>query len=129
MSRKPYIRPVAKTSWYMAHGRYKRYMLREVTCLFIGAYTAVFTMGIVRLSQGEAAYNGFLAALHSPLAVVFHLVALALAVYHSTTWFNVTPQAMPLMKGDDFVPGNIIVGAHYAGWAVVSLVILAAVGM
>ncbi|KAF0112602.1 MAG: fumarate reductase subunit C [Rhodospirillaceae bacterium] len=128
MSRKPYIRPMSKTSWYLRDGRYKRYMAREVTCLLIGAYTGVFAMGIWRLAEGREAFTAFMAALHAPGAIMFHLVALAFSIYHSTTWFNVTPQAMPLMKGEDFVPGTLIVGAHYAAWAVASLVILIAVG-
>ncbi|MBF0095012.1 MAG: fumarate reductase subunit C [Alphaproteobacteria bacterium] len=129
MSRKPYIRPIPKTSWYMRDGRYKRYMLREVTCVFIGAYTGVLTMGLLRLSQGKEAYEAFLQAMNTPSAIVFHILALLFAVYHSTTWFNVTPQAMPIMKGDDFLPGKVIVTAHYAGWAVVSLFILLVVGI
>jgi len=129
MSRKPYIRPIPKSSWYMRHGRYKRYMLREVTCVSIGAYTAVLAMGLLRLSQSQGAYEAFLGALQTPSAILFHIVALGFALYHTTTWFNVTPQAMPIMKGDDFLPGKVIVGAHYAGWAVVSLFILLVVGV
>lgn len=129
MSRKPYIRPMPKTSWYMRHGRYQRYMLREVTCLFIGAYTGVLTMGLVRLSQGQEAYNAFMQALNAPVAVIFHALALLFALYHSTTWFNVTPQAMPIQRGDEFVPGSVIVGAHYAGWLVASLVVLIVAGV
>lgn len=128
MSRKPYIRPVPKCSWYMRDGRYKRYMMREVTCIFIGAYTGVLAMALLRLSQSQAAYEAFLNALHAPVAVVFHILALIFAVYHTTTWFNVTPQAMPIMRGDDFLPGKVIVSAHYAGWVVVSLFILLVVG-
>jgi fumarate reductase subunit C len=42
MSRQPYVRPVSPTTWYMRNGRYKRYMLREVTCLR-GAGTVFFS--------------------------------------------------------------------------------------
>ena len=129
MSRKPYIRPIPKCSWFMRNGRYKSYMMREVTCLFIGGYTGVLTMGLWRLMQGQAAYDAFLAALHAPSAIIFHVLALVFAVYHSATWFNVTPQAMPIMQGDDFLPGSVIITAHYAGWAIASLVILLAVGV
>jgi fumarate reductase subunit C len=99
-------------------------MLREVTCLFIFAYTFLLIWGLKRLSEGPDAFQGFLNALHSPWSVLFNLAVLIAAVYHSTTWFNVTPQAMPIQRGEEFVPGNIIIGAHYAVWAVVSLIIL-----
>lgn len=129
MSRKPYIRKVPKTSWYLRQGRYIRYMGREVTCIFIGIYTFVLIFGIKALSQGPDAYQAFLDGLQSPVSVVFHLLALAFAVYHATSWFNVTDQAMPVLMGDEFLPGGIIVGAHYAGWAIVSLVVLFLAGV
>lgn len=128
MSRKPYIRPISNTSWWLAQPRYIRYMAREVSCVLIGAYTAVVVCGLVKLSQGAEAWGQFLNTLQSPLSIVFHLLALAFAVYHTTTWFNVTPKAMPLQVGDTMVPGPVIVGAHYAGWFVVSLVVLILAG-
>jgi fumarate reductase subunit C len=124
MSSKPYIREIPKTSWFFRQPRYMRYMAREVTCIFIGAYTLLLVVALKRLAQGPDAFQGFLNALHSPLGVLFNLAVLVAAVYHSTTWFNVTPQAMPIQRGEEFVPGKIIVGAHYAAWAVVSLIVL-----
>ncbi len=124
MSRKPYIRALPKTTWFLQQPRYMRYMAREVTCIFIGAYTFLLIVGLKRLAEGPDAFQRFLDALHSPLGVLFSLATLVAAVYHSTSWFNVTPQAMPIQRGEEFVPGNIIVGAHYGAWAVISLIIL-----
>ena len=124
MSNKPYVREVSKTTWFLQQTRYKRYMAREVTCIFIGAYTFLLIVSLARLSQGKEAFDVFVHALSSPLGVLFNLAVLVAAVYHSISWFNVTPQAMPIQRGEDFVPGNIIVGAHYAIWAVISLIIL-----
>ena len=121
---KPYVRPLSPTTWFLTQPRYKRYMAREVTCLFIFAYTFLLIIGLKRLSEGPDAFNAFVQALGSPLGVLFNLVVLIAAVYHSTSWFNVTPQAMPIQRGEEFVPGKIIVGAHYALWAVASLIVL-----
>ena len=121
---KPYVRPLSKTSWFLTQPRYKRYMAREVTCLFIFAYTFLLIIALKRLSEGPDAFNAFVQTLGSPLGVLFNLAVLIAAVYHSTSWFNVTPQAMPIQRGEEFVPGKIIVGAHYALWAVVSLIVL-----
>ncbi|MBK8507570.1 MAG: fumarate reductase subunit C [Candidatus Competibacter sp.] len=124
MSRNPYVREVPKTSWFFRQPRYMRYMAREVTSFFIGAFSILLVVALKRLSQGPEAFQGFLDALRGPWGVLFCLVALVAAVYHSTSWFNVTPQAMPIQRGEEFVPGNMIVGAHYAVWAVVSLIVL-----
>ncbi len=128
MSRGPYRRPVPAFSWWLARPRYIRYMARETSCVFIGAYTAVVVVGLVRLSEGAAAWGAFLETLQGPASVAFHLLALAFALYHTTTWFNVTPKAMPVQLGETRLPGGIIIGAHYAGWAVVSVLVLFLVG-
>lgn len=124
MSRNPYIRPVSNTTWWLAQPRYMRYMAREVSCVLIGAYTGVLVWALVKLSEGAQAWAQFLECLQSPLSIAFHLLAFAFAIYHTTTWFNVTPKAMPLQLGETQVPGGMIIGAHYAGWAVVSIIVL-----
>lgn len=129
MKNAPYVRPVPRWSWYFAHARYMRYMLREATCILIGAYALMWVVGLVRLADGPEAWAGFLAALATPAGIAFHVVALAFALYHSCTWFNLTPKAMPLQHGDGFVPGAVIVGAHYAAWFVASLAVLFITGV
>ena len=125
MSRRPYIRTV-KRSWWLGQRRYFLYMIRELTSLFIGLYCALLVDGIFRLSQGPAAWDRFLAALSTPLGIVFQLICLVFAVYHSVTWFALTPKAMPLVVKGEPVAGKTIVGAHYGLWAVVSLIVLIA---
>jgi fumarate reductase subunit C len=128
MSRRPYVRKVER-SWWLHHPRYVVYMIRELTSLFVGLYCALLVVGLIRLAQGRVAWDGFVAAFSSPLGVVFQLLCLAFAIYHSLTWFALTPKAMPLTIKDEPVPGIVIVGAHYLAWAVVSIVVLIAAGI
>ena len=128
MSRRPYLREV-KRSWWLGHRRYVVYMMRELTSLFVGLYCALLVVGLLRLAQGSTAWEGFLAALSSPLGVAFQLVFLAFAAYHSVTWFALTPKAMPLVVRGERVPAKMIVGMHYGAWAVVSLIVLIAAGV
>lgn len=128
MSRRPHVRELSKTSWFVREPRYLRYIAREVTCLAIGAYALLLVIAIKRLSEGRAAYEAFLLALAGPAGIAFHLAALAFALYHTCSWFNVTPKAMPIQIGEEFVPGGIIVGAHYAVWAAVSFTVLLVAG-
>jgi fumarate reductase subunit C len=129
MSRRPYVQALPKTTWWLRHGRYKRYIAREVTCLFIGAYTTILLLGVKRLSEGPAAYEGFLEMLMRPAWILFHVLALGFSVYNSVTWFGVTPKAMRFQIGEDFLPDAVIAGAHYVGWALVSLLVLYMAGV
>ena len=128
MNRRPYMRKVER-SWWLHHPRYVVYMIRELTSLFVGLYCALLAIGLVRLAQGQAAWDGFVAAFSSPPGVVFQLLCLAFATYHSVTWFALTPKAMPLVVKGEPVPGIVIVGAHYVAWAAVSAVVLIATGV
>ena len=123
MSRKPYMRKLPKW-WWLRQRSYTIYMIRELTCIFIGAYTTVIVVSLMRLSQGRSEYEAFLNSLHSPFWITFHLVAILFALFHTVTWFGVAPKAMPLRLGERVVPGVAIVMAHYAGWIVVSAAVL-----
>jgi fumarate reductase subunit C len=104
-------------------------MAREVTCIFIAIYTTILVVGVVRLAQGREAYEAFLAALASPASIVFHLLALAFALYHSITWFNLAPKALPLHVGDTTVAPAVIAGAHYVVFILISIVVLMLAGV
>jgi fumarate reductase subunit C len=129
MSRRPLVRVCPPTTWYFRQPRYLRYMSREITSIFVGAYCVLLVVALQRLAAGQAAWEGFLLALQSPLSIVFHLLALVAAVYHAATWFNATQKAMPVQIGEDFLPGNVISGAHYVAWVVLSGVILYLAGV
>ena len=129
MSRRPLVRECPPTTWYFRQPRYLRYMSREITSIFVGAYCVLLVVGLQRLSAGPAAWEAFLLGLRGADSIVFHLLALAAASYHAATWFNATQKAMPVQIGEDFVPGNVISGAHYVAWAVLSVVILYLAGV
>lgn len=124
MSRKPFVREVSKTGWYLKHPRYMRYMSREVTCIPIAAFALLLVCAVERLSKGKAEYESFLAAITGPWSFLAMAIMLFFAVYNATNWFNVTPKAMPVQIGEEFLDGKYIVGAHYAVWAIATLVVL-----
>ncbi len=125
---RPYLRPVPRTTWYLAHRRYQLHMAQELTSFFVGAYALLVLWGLRALAGGEATWNAFLAGLGSPLALVLQWLALLAILYHTVSWFAVTPKAMPVQIGEGFVPGVIIAGAHYLAWLAVSLFILYVAG-
>lgn len=123
--RRPFSRAWPRP-WWRVRTFYVRYMAREVSSFFVGTYAALMSFGLLHLALGPAAWDKFLWLLSTPVSVVYHLLALAFCLYHTVTWFAVTPRTMPLMAGDDFVPPKLIVLGQYAAWAGVTLIILAA---
>ena len=128
MSRKPYVREMT-SEWIFRHPRYLRYMTREFSCLFIGGWTLLMVWGLKQLAEGPAAWAAFLECLKSPASIAFQELALAFSIYHSITWFNLTPKALPLQIGERFVPDAAISGAHFGAWAALSLAVLYLAGV
>ncbi len=128
MSRRPYIRELSKTGWWLKQPRYIRYMMREMSAAFIGIYVLILIAGLYRLSQGEAEYEAFLAAAKGPAGVAFAVIAMVFAIYHTYTWFQVTPKAMPLAFAGKRLPGAMIVAVHWLGFIVVSAALWLLVG-
>ena len=112
MSREPYIREIPNT-WWLQNASYRKYMLREMSSPFIAIYTAILLVGLVRLYQGPEAYDAWLLALQSPVSIGFSVVAIALAMYHTTSWLGFAPQVLPLQIGETLVPSIVLVAAHY----------------
>ena len=97
-ARRPYVRSM--DGWWRRDPFFVRYMAREATAVFVVAYAVVLLVGVLRLSQGEAAFNGWLAALRSPASVAFHVFLLAIFVYHTWSWFRIMPKTMPMILPD-----------------------------
>ncbi len=118
MSPRPFIRKM-KHSWWLRRRRPLFYMIRELTSFFIGLYSALLALGLVQLARGPQAWDSFIALITSRGGLIFQLICFAFALFHSVTWFAVTPKAMPLSA-----PAKAVIGAHYAVWAVISVVVL-----
>jgi len=127
--RKPYVREVPKTTWFLKQSRYQHYMLHEISSIFVAIYTGILIVGLFRLAQGPEAWNGWLAAVTSPIGIIFHLLAFVFALLHTTSWFKAVPQAMRIQRGESFVPGKLIVGGHYAALGAFSLFVLILAGV
>jgi fumarate reductase subunit C len=112
--------------WWRRDPFFMRYMLREATAVAVLVYAVVLCVGLVRLAQGEAAWNGWLAALRSPASLLLHGVLLAAMVVHAKSWFEIMPKTMPLIRADGTRLSPALI--RRGGWAasvLASLVLLA----
>lgn len=110
--------------WWLRRPNYIRYMLRELTCVWIGAYVIAVVTGLYRLRQGPDAWEAYWQAFGSVPGILFQIVALAFVLYHTVTWFALAPQTMPIWRGEHRVPSDWIKAAHYLIWVVVSVIIV-----
>ena len=76
MSRNPYVRPVSTTTWYMRNGRYKVYVMRELSSFLVMFYSFLTLFGLAALAASAERWNDFLATQQSTGMSVFHALAL-----------------------------------------------------
>ncbi len=119
---RPYHRPIAPT-WWLTNRAYFFFMIRELTSVFIAAYLVLFLLMLRKLTISREAYQAYLQFLATPGMLVFHVLALGLALYHAVTWFNITPKVLIVRFGEERVPATIVAGVNFAAWIVVSVII------
>jgi len=112
------------TTWWLTNRSYFLFMLRELSSVFIAAFLVIYLCQIYQLSQGPDAYSGFTQKLNSPGWILFHLVALLFALYHSFTWFQSSAVVLPLRIGERLISRPIVTALHVGAWAVVSVIVL-----
>jgi len=112
------------STWWLGKPNYLLFMLRELTSVFVAAFLIFYLVQLSHLAKGTESYTAFLGQRSSFGWVLFHILALIAALYHSVTWFNLTPKVMVMYRGEEKVPPALIAGPHYAAWVVISVVIL-----
>jgi fumarate reductase subunit C len=111
---KTYVRPMQ--GWWRKNPFFVRYMIREASSVFLAIYAVILLVGLLRLSQGEAAYDAWRDALTSPVSILFHWLALLTVGYHAYTWWMVSPKTAPdLHIGGRPIPELAIAGGGLLG--------------
>jgi fumarate reductase subunit C len=123
MKTKEYIKPMSAT-WWLHNRHVLLFMLRELSSVFVAAYAIFLMVMLYRHGQGREAFHQFFLSLQSPASVVLQLVALAFVAYHSVTSFNAAPVIMTVWRGEEKLAPALIVGANYALWLILSVLIL-----
>jgi fumarate reductase subunit C len=119
---RPYKRPMS-AAWWTKNTHYTLFMLRELTSVFIWAFLIFYLVQLSRLGEGTESYLALRDERASFGWILFHVVALIAAVYHTFTFFNVSPQAIVVRLGEEKVPPGFIVGPQYAAWLTISVFI------
>jgi fumarate reductase subunit C len=115
-----WLRPRMSTYWWAGNWPYVKFILRELSSVFV-AWFVIYLLLLVRaVSRGDDAYRSFLDLSAHPVMLSVNVVAFVFITFHAITWFAVAPQAIVAHIGKKKVPAIVIAGSHYAAWIVVS---------
>lgn len=121
---KEYVRPIPKT-WWMHNRHLVLFMVREFTSVFVAGYAVFLLVMMFRAGRGQQQFDKFFGGImQCGWTLSLQILALVFVVFHTVTWFNLTPKAMVVWCGDEKVSPVIIAGVNYAAWIIVSGLIL-----
>lgn len=126
MARKPYIAK-QPDNWYLQTPFYKKYMLRELTCIPVMLAALNFFYCIAALASSAEAWATWIAFQRHPIVVLLNLIALVAALFNTVEWFKAMPKAMPIQVGETFVADKKMIAGSWLAFAIVSLIVLAVI--
>jgi fumarate reductase subunit C len=110
--------------WWKRDPFFVKYMAREATAFFVVVYAAILLVTLVRLAEGEASFDRWMATLRSPASILLHMMLLGVFLYHTLSWFQIMPKTMaPVVVGGRKVPACAITAAGLAASVVASAVL------
>ena len=109
--------------WWLKDRAYVKFVLRELTSVFVAFFALLYLWQLRALAQGPDAYAQFVARLKTPLFLTVDTVALVFVLFHTITWFSLTPTAMVVRMRGKRVPAEIIIGSEYVAWVLASGII------
>jgi len=119
-----WYRKRVSTWWWAEQWRSFKFILRELSSLAVIYFVALLLWLLWSLGQGPDKYLEFQGWMKDPLVIAFNVIALLFVLYHSITWFNLAPKAMPIRYGGKRLPEWMISAPNYAAWVVISAAVV-----
>ena len=118
-----WYRKRVSTYWWLQRWEYLRFVLREISSVFVAVFVVELLFQIYALSRGPEVYAAFQGVLKSPIVIALNVFSFFFVIFHSITWFNLSARAMSIRVGGKRVPGFMISGPNFAAWLVISAAI------
>ena len=115
-----WLRHRLSTYWWLGKWPYVKFILRELSSIFVAWFVVYLLLMVRAVGRGEDAYRGFLQFSAHPVVLTVNVIAFFFIVFHALTWFAVAPQAIVAHLGPKKVPPILIAASHYGAWVGVS---------
>ena len=115
-----WYRPKVSVYWWLGERHYFKFIVRELSSVFVAIFVIETLLLINALRTGSDAYAQFLQLMQNPLMIVLNVISLFFVVFHTMTWFNLAPSATPVRVGGKRLPDAMIAGPAYLAWIVIS---------
>jgi fumarate reductase subunit C len=115
-----WYRERVSTWWWLGEWHYLKFILRELTSISVAWFVVLTLFQLRALLHGPETYGRFTGRLQSPFMIALNAIAFCFVMFHTITWFNLAPRAMPVRMGGKRVPEFLVAAPNYALWIAVS---------
>jgi fumarate reductase subunit C len=118
-----WYRERVSTYWWTRQWSHFRFILRELTSVFVCYFVVLILLMLSALNDGPASYAAFQEWLKTPFAIILNAISFVFVLYHTVTWFNLTPAAMPVRIGGKRLADWKVAAPNYVVWLVISAIL------
>ena len=115
--------PRASTYWWLARWPYLKFILRELSSIFVAWYVVLTLLQIRALTAGPEKYAEFQQWLQTPLLVAVNAVSFLFVLFHAVTWFNLSSKVVAIRVSGKRLPAWIVAAPNYVVWMAISAAI------
>ena len=115
-----WYRPRTSVYWWLGQWRYLKFILRELSSVFVATFVVVTLFQLRALRHGPEAYARFQHWLQTPPAIALSIISFVFVLLHTITWFNLAPRAMPVRVRGKRLPEFLVAAPNYVVWLGVS---------
>ena len=118
-----WYRPHVSVYWWLGQRQYLKFILRELTSVFVAYFVVMTLFQLSALKDGPDAYAEFQRTMRSPVIIAVSAIAFVFLLFHTITWFNLAPSAMPVRLGGKRVSAALVAAPSYVMWIVISAIV------
>ena len=118
-----WLRQPMSTYWWLGKWPYVKFILRELSSVFIAWFVIYLLMLVRAVQHGDSAYESFRRFSAHPVVLSVNVIAFFFVMFHALTWFELAPKALVAHIGRKRVPPALVAASNYGGWLVVSALV------
>ena len=115
-----WLRPRMSTYWWLGNWAYVKFILRELSSVFVAWTVFYLLLMVYMVSGGESKYHDFLDFSKHPVVLTMNVITFFFVMFHALTWFALAPQAIVAHIGKKKVPPFLIAASNYGAWLAAS---------